>query len=225
MPLTVISRLLNTAGFSWLTTANGLVPAAFLEKALVGHMRGFIMPSFMHSFKLAHERKIASRPLLGLLAVVILISLSMSLWMNVRLGYEHGALQLSNQWFPSQSPVDRINAMRNPSSTADWLNWFWLSFGGLLTYGLMWARTRFAGFPLHPIGYVMCLSYPMYMFWFSIFLGWLCKGLIMRFGGIDTYRKATPAFLGLVLGDVSMMLFWLAIDGWQGRTGHQLMPG
>jgi hypothetical protein len=63
------------------------------------------------------------------------------------------------------------------------------------------------------------------MFWFSIFLGWLCKGLIMRFGGIDTYRKVTPAFLGLVLGDVSMMLFWLAIDGWQGRTGHQLMPG
>jgi hypothetical protein len=225
MPLTIISRLLNTATFSWLNTTNGLVPAAFLEKAMVGHMRGFIMPSFMHSFKLAHDRKIPARPLLGLLAAVIFISLAMSLWMNVRLGYEHGALQLTNQWFPSQSPVDRINAIRSSDSSAGWVNWFWLSFGGLITYGLMWARTRFAGFPLHPIGYVMCLSYPMYMFWFSIFLGWLCKGLVMRFGGIDTYRKLTPAFLGLVLGDVSMMLFWLAIDGWQGRTGHQLMPG
>jgi hypothetical protein len=49
--------------------------------------------------------------------------------------------------------------------------------------------------------------------------------LITRFGGIDSYRKATPAFLGLALGDVTMILFWLAIDGWQGRTGHQLLPG
>jgi hypothetical protein len=227
MPLTIISRLLNTSGFSWLTTANGVVPAAFLEKALVGHMRGFIMPSFMHSFKLVHDHKIAARPLLGLLAVVILISLSMSLWMNVRLGYEHGGLQLGNQWFATQSPVERINALRDPSpsATTDWVNWFWLGFGAVVTYGLMWARARFAGFPLHPIGYVMCLSYPMYMFWFSIFSAGYAKGLIMRFGGIDVYRKVTPAFLGLVLGDVSMMLFWLAIDGWQGRTGHQLMPG
>jgi hypothetical protein len=174
-------------------------------------MRGFIMPSFMHSFKLAHDRKIAARPLLALLAVVILISLSMSLWMNVRLGYEHGALQLSNQWFPSQSPVDRIMQCVTPPPQPSGSTGSGLSFGAVLTYGLMWARTRFAGFPLHPIGYVMCLSYPMYMFWFSIFLGWLCKGLIMRFGGIDTYRKVTPAFLGLVLGDVSMMLFWLAV--------------
>jgi hypothetical protein len=225
MPLTVISRLLNTSSFSWLTTAHGLVPSVFLETALVGHMRGFVMPSLMHSFKLAHDRKIAARPLMGLLAAVILISLAMSLWMNVRLGYEHGGLQLGNQWFAAHSPVDRIKALRDPSVATDWINWFWLAFGAVLTYGLMWARTRFAGFPLHPIGYVMCLSYPMYMLWFSIFLGWMCKGLVMRFGGIDTHRKVTPAFLGIILGDVFMMLFWLAIDGWQGRTGHQLMPG
>lgn len=31
-------------------------------------------------------------------------------------------------------------------------------------------------------------------------------------------------FLGLVLGDVTMMVFWLLIDGWQGRTNHGLMP-
>jgi hypothetical protein len=33
-----------------------------------------------------------------------------------------------------------------------------------------------------------------------------------------------PTFLGLTLGDVTMMLFWLCIDGSQGRTYHQLMP-
>jgi DNA-binding LacI/PurR family transcriptional regulator len=24
---------------------------------------------------------------------------------------------------------------------------------------------------------------------------------------------------------IAMMLFWLVIDGWQGRVGHRLMPG
>ncbi len=81
-------------------------------------------------------------------------------------------------WFAAQSPVEFINSMHDSSTASNWGNWFWPGFGALLTYGLMLARTRFAGFPLHPIGYVMCLSYPMYMFWFSILLGWLCKGLI-----------------------------------------------
>jgi hypothetical protein len=78
---------------------------------------------------------------------------------------------------------------------------------------------------LHPVGFLMCLTYPMNVLWFSIFLGWLCKVVITRFGGSDTYRKTTAAFLGLALGDVAMMLVWLAIDGWQGRNYHQLMPG
>lgn len=33
-----------------------------------------------------------------------------------------------------------------------------------------------------------------------------------------------PAFLELSLGDVTMMLFWLAVDGLNGRVGHLLMP-
>jgi hypothetical protein len=46
----------------------------------------------------------------------------------------------------------------------------------------------------------------------------------MKYGGSDAYRRIIPGFLGLALGDVTMMLFWLAIDGWQGRTLHQLIP-
>jgi uncharacterized membrane protein YdjX (TVP38/TMEM64 family) len=62
------------------------------------------------------------------------------------------------------------------------------------------------------------------MLWPAIFIGWLCKIIIIRYGGNDTYRKTTPAFLGLILGDVAMMLFWIIIDAWQGRMGHRLMP-
>jgi hypothetical protein len=54
-------------------------------------MRGFIMPSFVQSFKLAHDRKIAAKPLLALICAVILISMVMSFITVVRLGYETAA--------------------------------------------------------------------------------------------------------------------------------------
>jgi hypothetical protein len=96
--------------------------------------------------------------------------------------------------------------------------------GGALALGMLWARSFLPGFPLHPIGFLMCDSYAAHQVWFSIFLGWLCKVLITRFGGVETYRKAIPIFLGVVLGDVAMMIFWLIVDGFTGRVLHNLTP-
>jgi hypothetical protein len=79
-------------------------------------------------------------------------------------------------------------------------------------------------FPLHPVGFILAVHYPIDVQQFSIFLGWLAKCLITRFGGHDVYRKVLPAALGLILGDVVMMLFWLLVAWWQGTSGHQLMP-
>ena len=100
-----------------------------------------------------------------------------------------------------------------------------MSVGALLTVGMMMARAQLPWFPFHPIGYMMANCMPGSRFWFSIFVGWSAKKLIVRFGGANAYRANLPFFLGLALGDVAMILFWLVVDGWQGRTGHQLMPG
>lgn len=87
------------------------------------------------------------------------------------------------------------------------------------------ARSRFLWFPLHPLGYLLCLTYPMNMLWFSIFTGWLTKTLVIRFGGNNHYQRLIPSFLGLALGDITMMIFWLIVDALASRMGHQLMPG
>jgi hypothetical protein len=105
------------------------------------------------------------------------------------------------------------------------LNWVAAFIGGLGTWGMMAARARFSWFPFHPVGYIMFTPFAITTLWFSIFLGWLIKSLVTRFGGTDSYRKLVPLFLGLVLGEVVMMLLWLGIDGWQERSGHLLMPG
>ncbi len=187
------------------------------------------MPSFIQSFKLARDRRIEGRKLGALIFAVILVGLVGGVYMNVRLGYDNGGLGMQGwlaKWGP-QMTGRQAAAIANGYSGRDvnLANIVWLLFGGGLTILVMWCRSQFLWFPLHPLGYMMCVAYPMHTFWCSILIGWLCKVLISRYGGGDSYRRLIPAFLGMALGDVSMMLFWLAIDGWQGRQGHQLMPG
>jgi hypothetical protein len=224
-PLGAAAQLLNSGPGTWLAPSS-IVPASFLQASTMVDMSSFLMPSFVQSFKLAYDQGIKPRRLLALIAAVTCISFGMSLWMNVKLGYAVGGLQL-NRWFAQGGAVQPVTTARDLIGGARDLNasnFFWLAAGMLITYGITVARSAFPWFPLHPLGYLTCLTYPMNQLWFSIFTGWLCKRLITRFGGTETYRQAVPAFLGLALGDVTMMLFWLLIDGWQGRVGHQMMP-
>jgi hypothetical protein len=227
MPLGGIAKLFGSAGDAWLSPAHGLMPASLIQSGIVYHMRGLIMPSFLHAFKLAHDRKISARPLGMLIAGVIAITMAISWITTIRLGYQVGGLQLGHRWFAqggSLKPMQFIESLRSPSAAAS-TNWFWLIFGGVLTYSLMLARSRFLFFPLHPLGYLTSLVFPSEMFWMSIFLGWLFKTIIGRFGGTDAVKRTTPLFLGVVFGDVVMMLFWLVVDGFTGHTGHIMMPG
>lgn len=225
-PLGPLAQIFGSGPGTWLAPSS-LVPASFIQGALMADMRAFIMPGFMHSLKLAHDRKISARPLLGLIAGVVFVSLAMGIWMRVRMGYEGSGLSL-NAWFAIGGPQQpALNAARLISGTSDasWTNALWVGLGAVGTWAVMLMRSRFVWFPFHPIGMLMGLTTPVQRLWFSVFLGWFCKVLITRFGGNDTYRKLIPTFLGLALGDVTMMLFWLLIDASQGRIGHNLMPG
>lgn len=224
-PTNTIAMLGGSGPGTWLPPAS-IVPAGMLQLSMFTDLRAFLMPSFVQSFKLASDRKIEMRKMLALISVVIVIGMAMGIWMNVRLGYEYGGLQL-NSWFAqsgAQLPAKYSDALIKATQLVGWGNWFWMGIGIAETLALGFARSHFLWFPLHPIGLLMCLTYPMYSMWFSIFLGWLAKTMISRFGGNEAYQKLIPFFLGLVLGDVAMMLFWLAINVYTGVMKYNLMP-
>ncbi len=226
-PLGTMAQITGSGPGTWLSPST-LAPATFIQGAMMSDLRAFLMPSFIQSFKLAYDRGIPGRPLMVLIGAVVVICFGVSVWMHLHMGYADGALGWGHKWWTNtgaSAPGRNIGDLATGARDQNASNVIWLALGGLFTYGLVIARSRFAWFPLHPLGYLMGISSPVNRFWLSIFLGWLCKVVIMRFGGTDTYRKVTPGFLGLVLGDVTMMVFWLLIDGWQGRTNHGLMPG
>lgn len=71
-----------------------------------------------------------------------------------------------------------------------------------MTAILAFGQLRYSWWPLHPIGLLMVFSYSMRRVWFSIFLGWAIKALIVRFGGARVYQRARPLFMGVIIGEV-----------------------
>ena len=50
----------------------------------------------------------------------------------------------------------------------------------------------------------MMYSYPMRRIWFSVFLGWFLKTILIRLGGAKVYQRSVPLFLGIVIGEIIM---------------------
>ena len=48
--------------------------------------------------------------------------------------------------------------------------------------------------------------------WFSIFLAWLIKGLILKHGRLGLYRQVRPFFLGLILGQFVFRGLWSLVE-------------
>ena len=57
----------------------------------------------------------------------------------------------------------------------------------------------------------MANTVPMQVFWLSILIGWACKSLVMRLGGVPLYRKLAPMFLGMIVATTLSSIFWMLV--------------
>jgi len=85
-------------------------------------------------------------------------------------------------------------------------------FGAGLAVFLGAMRARFLWWPFHPIGYMASAGIGVYRLWVPIFITWMIKGLLLRYGGLRAYRRALPFFVGLVLGEFSAGFLRTLID-------------
>src|SRR5690606_23096827 len=67
-----------------------------------------------------------------------------------------------------------------------------IGVGAVIMTGLWMLSLHYTWWPLHPVGFLMLGTTPGMMMWFSIFLGWMCKVMVLRMGGATGYRNARP---------------------------------
>jgi hypothetical protein len=85
--------------------------------------------------------------------------------------------------------------------------WPWVGGSAVLTGAAASLQLRSSSWPLHPIGLLMMFSFPMRRIWFSIFLGWLIKTLVVKYAGGSGFRRAEPLFIGAILVEVIATAF------------------
>ena len=107
-----------------------------------------------------------------------------------------------------------LTASRIQQSTfgTDWVRLGFLSFGSLFVGALYLLRRQFPGFPINPIGFTFSANGFTYNSVFSCFLIWVIKGLILKLGGLQTYRRLIPLFLGMMVGYLAGVGMGVLID-------------
>jgi len=182
-----------------------------------------MMSACANGLKLMTEVKVArQRRLFGAIVAVIIVTLAASIGTVLYLSYAHGAINLSRFYFNnvSQYPYWFMReGIENPVGPS-WAGWLHTGVGALIMAGLMAAQHRFMWWPFHPLGYpISCVFGSM---WFSVFIAWMLKTVIMKYGGPHLFRRLKPLFLGLILGEASVGGFWIVVDYFTGMVGNTL---
>jgi hypothetical protein len=83
-------------------------------------------------------------------------------------------------------------------------------------------RTRVSWWPLHPVALPLSTIWYTDTYFFSVFLAWGIKALVLRLGGPRLYRATRPLFIGIVIGEAVSVGVWILIDCVAGMSGNRL---
>jgi len=173
---------------------------------LVFLSRGYY-PSLMgyqaESFRLARDTNIKQKHMSWLLIIALIVGLYVSLWLHLRAYYMYGAGGLTGLagWgygLAMQQYKELAGYATAHSHPDAWR--IGATSGGFVFAGVLAIlRMVFLRFPLHPLAFGMATSYGS-LIWGTFFIVWLIKSIVFKIGGMASYRKLIPGFLGLALG-------------------------
>jgi len=145
-------------------------------------------------------------------AVAIVAGFWAYLHVMYQVGYESAKFTGPAGWAFGNDPWRKLDSWLANPRLPDWGASGAYLFGIAFTLFLATMRTRFAWWPLHPAGYLVSGSFGLFRLWVPIFLTWLIKSLLLRYGGMSAYQKARPFFFGLIFGEFAAAFLRTVID-------------
>ncbi len=189
-----------------------------------GDVRTFVMASTANGLKISESLR-HQRPLFWAILLAIIVTMIGSGVTILYLSYTYGGINLHTWFFGAgaQVPFEFITNKMNNDTPVQIGGWLFKFIGGGIMVALMLLRHHFLWWPIHPLGFAICtVSFIVGRIWFSVFIAWLLKLLILRYGGANLHRRMMPLFMGFVLGQISTAGFWLIIDACTGMTGNNI---
>lgn len=228
--------LLVNVGFSpfwFLTTFFGsrridnmsLIMLGFDRSSIPHWSSESLMPYALQNFKLADTLKLEKRQIPKLMAISIIVAVLVAFYSSLQFIYRQGAENLEYWIYMGVGywSLEQANYAIQFPYGPNLIGIYTALSGAIFMAFLIFMRYRFLWWPLHPIGYVVGVEYASYHLWFSTLMGWFIKYVILKIGGLGTYRKYRPLFLGFIVGEYFMAAFWSFI-GIFTRIGYWGLP-
>jgi hypothetical protein len=186
------------------------------------------VPHQIEGMKIAEEGRFPARGLAFWMMAALVVGILAAYWSVLHLYYVEGASTAKvNAWRISMGriPWQALAAqLRSTNSLPDVPGLRAMGAGAGIVLALAWMRTRFTWWPFHPVGFALGNSFEMDLLWCQFFVGWLCKVVTLRYGGIRAYRAALPFFIGLILGDYVIASLWTIAGVVTGATMYRCFP-
>ncbi len=236
-----MTRLMAQAGLATIVPA--IIPLGFVVSAIgvpklgtvgliamgltliwTGDLLTYLMGPAANSVYVQHKSSV--KPGAGTLSLLIAVMLSLAgcIFMTLYLTCKVGGLNLHPQyfrWFPKlpwQFAESKLQMPTGPSLTG----YMWTGIGAGVMLLLTYMQRLFFWWPLHPLGFLAQGGWIMNQLWFSFFLAWIIKTVVMRYGGGRSYKKARLFFIGIILGLLVVGGLWLIVDSITGMRGNRI---
>ena len=185
-------------------------------------------PLQLESFKMGERAGMNYARLFWAMAIATVVGTFAAFWANLYHLYRCGAA--SGVAWPAVplifggEPLNRLDGWLKTPLPPNMKVVAAVAVGFSLTILLNSLRMRLPWWPLHPVGYAISSTWSMHRLWISMFIAWMLKLLILRYGGLRLYRSALPFFLGIILGECVVGGVWTLIGGMLGVPTYAFWP-
>ena len=213
------------------TFFSSILPNSFFAKNItglslstlyIGETGTTMLNALIHSFKIYIEKNLNRKFFLVGIFLSVITSFLTSFLFIIFLSYKFGGLNLDN-WIFIKAPQWPYKYFSEIVIFQPKMIKYKITFtllGGIFMSFLIFMYNRFLWWPFNPIVFPISLTWPMRYQWFSIFIAWFVKTMVLKYGGNSLYKKLIPFFIGISLGELFSAGLWIIIDGLLKIQGH-----
>jgi hypothetical protein len=196
-----------------------------------GDVQSIFMPSA--AFGARFQEQVGPRwTLPAAIGIALILGFVVVIWTVLTMGYQDGAANFRSWYFHFGGGIagnafdgGAIYNLNNPYGT-DWRKLTLMGIGVLAYSSLYVLQNRFVWWPLHPVGLTTSCLWMLRPTAFSIFLGWLAKTVILKYGGVKLYRRVRPLYVGFTAGFFIGISIGMVVDFiWFNGFGHAILHG
>jgi hypothetical protein len=201
------------------TVAPLFAPLLVYYSIIFFDIKTFIAPAMANSIKIREDLKMKRGAFHLAVFLAILLAAVAAVAAHLMMSYDKGGDQMHG-WFYNglpQAVFGQIGSMTKVQPVDTSANRLWFGFGAALMAALLYCRQFLFWLP-HPLGMIMLVNPIMKTYWFSIFVGWLCKTVVTKYGNKNAYDKMKNLFVGLIVGELVVVMLTLVISVTTGQS-------